>query len=404
MPATRSVLVFGAVIAMHFLLACTGSDPSATGGTPAGAASPPVAEDRPLYFPPASGTWETVDPAAAGWDPARLDAALALAGERSSTGVVVLHRGRILAERHWALDQPSAAHANGSYPRTAHGHAVEDVASVQKSVVAVLVGMARTRGLLDLDDPVAAYEPGWSAAADQESAVTIRHVLAMTSGLTPELAFEAAPGTTWRYNTPAYHHLLPLVAAAAGLDRNAVTRDWLTGPLGMADSRWEPRPWAQASIGTGFVTSARDLARFGLLILAGGAWRGETIVDDTAYLAEMLRPSQALNPSYGLLWWVNGQAATLTWALPPERTAGPLIPSAPPDLVAAQERATASSTSCPAWTWWWPASATAAPPTRRPSTTPSGGCWPRRLRTRSRPARGSVGPHRARCAGCRYRL
>jgi hypothetical protein len=34
----------------------------------------------------------------------------------------------------------------------------------------------------------------------------------------------------------------------------------------------------------------------------------------------MLKPSQDLNPSYGLLWWLNGQRR---------------VPSAPPDLVAA---------------------------------------------------------------------
>ena len=337
MAAARRVFVVGAAIGALSLLACAGPDPATGGAEGAGRGSATAAGDGALYFPPAGGTWETVPPAAAGWDPARLEAALALAADRASTGVVILHRGRILAERHWTLDDPSPAHANGSFPRTAAGHAVEDVASVQKSVVAVLLGMARARGLLDLEDPVAAHEPGWTAAsAEQESAVTIRHLLAMTTGLTPELAFEAEPGTTWRYNTPAYHHLLRIVAGAAGDDANAVTRNWLTGPLGMADSRWEPRPWAQAAIGTGFVTTARDLARFGLLILAGGVWRGEAIVEDTAYLAEMLRPSQALNPAYGLLWWVNGQASSLSWALPPEETAGPLIPSAPPDLVAAQ--------------------------------------------------------------------
>ena len=338
MAAARRVSGAGVAIAAVSLFACGGSAPPAA--ERADAARPAAADAEgvgALYFPPADGTWETVAPAAAGWDPARLDAALALAEDRASTGVVILYRGRIMAERHWMPDDPSPAHTNGSFPRTADGHAVEDVASVQKSVVAVLVGMARARGLLDLDDPVAAHEPGWTAASpEQESAVTIRHLLAMTTGLTPDLAFEAAPGTSWRYNTPAYHHLLRIVARAAGLERNPLTRDWLTGPLGMNDSRWEPRPWAEAAIGTGFVTTARDLARFGLLVLAGGAWRGEPIVDDAVYLAEMLRPSQALNPSYGLLWWVNGQASALSWALPPEVTAGPLIPSAPPDLVAAQ--------------------------------------------------------------------
>lgn len=337
--ARRFSVTGGAAIAALSLAACAGPD------APAGEPGADRAESRPsnaledggLYFPPASGAWETVAPAAAGWDPARLEAALALAGDRSSTGVVILHRGRIMAERHWTLDEPSSGHVNGSHPRTAAGHAVEDVASVQKSVVAILVGMARTRGLLDLDDPVAAHVPGWTAAsAEQEAAVTIRHLLAMTTGLTPELAFEAAPGTIWRYNTPAYHHLLRIVADAAGRDANGVTGDWLTGPLGMADSRWEPRPWARAAIGTGFATTARDLARLGLLVLARGAWQGETIVEDADYLAEMLSPSQALNPSYGLLWWVNGQASALTWALPPQEAAGPLIPSAPADLVAAQ--------------------------------------------------------------------
>ncbi len=50
----------------------------------------------------------------------------------------------------------------------------------------------------------------------------------------------------------------------------------------------------------------------------------------------MLRPSQQMNPSYGFLWWVNGQASSVSWAATPERTEGALIPSAPADLVAAQ--------------------------------------------------------------------
>ena len=137
------------------------------------AAGPPSALPAPadrLYFPPADGPWETVDPAAAGWDAAGLDAALALAGDRDSTGVVVLHRGRILAERHWTLDAPSRGHVNGSHGPNADGHAVEDVASVQKSVVAVLVGLARQRGLLALDDPVTDHAGRWTQATDEQNA------------------------------------------------------------------------------------------------------------------------------------------------------------------------------------------------------------------------------------------
>jgi CubicO group peptidase (beta-lactamase class C family) len=339
MSMIRVAFAIGAAMCASLLpiWAETGSGRASSAQAGQVSAAAPPASDRRLYFPPADGAWETVAPAEAGWDAERLDAALAVAGERDSTGVVILHRGRILAERHWTLDAPSRGHVNGSHGPDAAGHAVEDVASVQKSVVAVLVGMAQERGLLTLDDPVTDHAGRWTEATEeQERAVTIRHLMAMTTGLTPALEHDAKPGSKWLYNTPAYHRLLRIVAAAAGLDRNEVTREWLTGPLGMRDSRWEPRPWASSAIATGFAASARDLARFGLLILAGGTWNGETVVEDTAYLTEMLRPSQALNPSYGLLWWVNDQASSMSWAIPPVTTAGPLIPAAPPDLIAAQ--------------------------------------------------------------------
>ncbi|MYD85060.1 MAG: serine hydrolase [Acidobacteria bacterium] len=337
MSTARVVLLIGATVQASFLLTCTGPQAaqSRAPGEPASVVA--ATEDASLYFPPAEGPWESVDPAEAGWDADRLDAAIALAGERNSTGVVILHAGRILAERHWTLESPSRGHANGSHGPNAVGHAIEDVASVQKSVVAVLVGLAQERGLLALDDPVTDHAGRWTEATEeQERAVTIRHLMAMTTGLTPALEYDAAPGSKWLYNTPAYHRLLRIVAASAGLDRNDVTRQWLTGRLGMRDSRWEPRPWASSAIATGFAATARDLARFGLLILAGGIWDGETVIEDTAYLAEMLRPSQALNPSYGLLWWTNGQASSMSWAIPPVTTAGTLIPAAPDDLVAAQ--------------------------------------------------------------------
>ena len=72
----------------------------------ADASPPPVA----WYYPPLAGdAWETVDPAAAGWDSARLDEALEFAGGLHATAVIVLYRGRILAERYWQgwdLPQP----------------------------------------------------------------------------------------------------------------------------------------------------------------------------------------------------------------------------------------------------------------------------------------------------------
>ncbi len=246
------------------------------------------------------------------WDPAALEAALDYAGDQRSSAVVVVHRGEVIAERSWAVD----AVAGSFYPsllwgRTEAGAPIEDVASLQKSVVSVLVGMAADRGLLDLDAPVTAVlGAGWSAAgAAAESAITIRHLLSMTSGLTPALEFEAPAGSLWRYNTLAYSRLVEVLEKVAETEIGVITKRWLTDPMGMDDTAWRPRPWVAPGMDAnpvGLTTTARDLARFGGLMLAGGVWQDRRLVSES-YVAAAVRPSQSLNPAYGLLWWLNGR-------------------------------------------------------------------------------------------------
>lgn len=303
-----------------------------------------VQSSASLYFPPVKGEWARVAPASVGWNAEKLNAALQLAGRTRASGVVILHRGRILAEQYWQVDEDARAGAKAREygalirGRDAAGHVIEDVASVQKSVSAMLVGIAQKRGLMRLEDPVQKYlGAGWSKASrEQEQAITVRHLLTMTSGLNDDLTFEAAAGTRWRYNTVAYSQTVKVLAAATKQSPNEFTREWLTGRIGMADSKWVARAGAgsaTAANALGFATTARDLARFGLLMLAEGQYNGETVIADRDYLHAALRPSQSLNPSYGYLWWLNGQAEVARGA--GERVKGPLIPTAPPDLVAA---------------------------------------------------------------------
>ena len=291
-----------------------------------------------LYFPPDLGPWERVEPASVGWDAAKLAEALDVAAARNSSGVVILLGGRILAEGYWEPASPSRAYANYVLGEDGDGHAIEDVASAQKSVAAIITGMAVERGLLGLDDPVTAHlGPGWSAASpEQERRITLRHLLTMTSGLATDLTFQAEPGARWLYNTPAYHNVMRVIEAVTGRDRNDVTREWITAELGMRHSSWTPRPWSDAAIGVAFSTTARDLARLGLMIHAGGRWGDDVLFEGGAFLEEMLSPSQALNPAYGYLWWLNGQDFSLAAGAGAGRAAGPLVPSAPPDLVAMQ--------------------------------------------------------------------
>lgn len=268
------------------------------------------------YYPPvdpADDTWETVAPAELGWNGAALEALADYAGEQNSTALIVLHRGRMVLERYW-----------GDWDL----HTADRIYSAAKSVTALLVGRAQREGHLQIDDPVRRHlGPGWSRARRAaEAEITVRHLLTMTSGLDDDLALSAEAGTAWYYNNTAYHQLFPVLEAVTGESMNDVVDRWLGSPIGMRDSRW---------LNVTLRASARDMARFGLLILSQGRWAGEEVLGDADYITDMLTTSQALNPAYGYLWWLNGQARFRLPGDPPPAGEGPLIPNAPMDLVAA---------------------------------------------------------------------
>jgi len=294
-----------------------------------------MAENVPLYFPPTGqDAWETVDPRSLGWDPTKLEDLFTYAEEHNSAGLVVLYRGRILAERYW----------KGAGPHTAG-----DVASVQKSVTSFLTGIARQEKLVDVEATVSSYlGQGWSnAPPEAESRITLRHLLTMTSGLNDNLEFEADAGAAWYYNTAAYHLVKAVVERASGRTFAEYSAEKLFGPIGMSDSSWRERPAMPAPLGAraraageqakplaGLVASTRDLARFGLLMQAGGSWAGRALLSDRDYLKQSLSSSQQLNPSYGFLWWLNGKQS---YVLPGRGRSGsgPLIPPAPADVFCA---------------------------------------------------------------------
>jgi len=290
------------------------------------------AQDKELYFPPNQGTWQTVELADVGWDQAKLQKVLDYAGQYRSSGVVILHQGKIFAEQYWDVPANKGKYSQRVMPKNASGHVIEDVASVQKSVASILVGIAQEKGLLKIDDTVNQYVgAGWSRAKPAlEKAITIRHLITMTSGLSDRGVFERKPGTKWRYNTPVYAKSVDVVAAAAKMDRHELTRKWITQPIGMADSTWASRGAIGAKVGNafGFATTARDLARFGLMVLAGGKWGDKTILADQQYLKEATTTSQKLNPYYGYLWWVNSNANV------PKRS--PRVATAPKDTFSAK--------------------------------------------------------------------
>lgn len=275
-----------------------GPSAAATIGSPVPSTGPPTGD----YFPPATGVWDTVTATEAGFSADGLSAVVDLVGAANSQSLVILHEGRIVSEQYWM----------GATPET-----TRDLASCQKSVTSTLVGLARDRGLLQLDDPVSQYLPqGWTAAAaDKEAAITIRHLLTMSSGLDERtLRATAAPGTVWEYNTAAYQKLRRVLEAAADTDINSLCSEWLFGPLHIDHpTAWAERPGGERTADAvgdrpwGLNLSARDMARFGLFAMHNGVWGGEQITAP-GWFAEAWA-SSSVKRDYGFLWWLLGKGA-----------------------------------------------------------------------------------------------
>jgi CubicO group peptidase (beta-lactamase class C family) len=279
-----------------------------------------------LYFPPNTGTtWATATPQSLGWCQPQLDTLLTYLGRQRTKGFIVLKDGRLVVEQYY-----------GSFTRDSLWY----WASAGKSLTATLVGIARQDGLLSLSDSTSRFlGRGWTAApAAKERLITVRHQLTMTTGLddTPPapcdnestqaacLLYQADAGTRWAYHTGPYRNLQPLLARASGLSINQYTNQKLGSVIGLGGA------WA----GDVYYSRLRDAARFGLFILARGRWNGTTVLRDTAYFRQMTTPSQALNRSYGYLWWLNGQTS---YRLPQTQQvfSGPLVPTAPADMIMA---------------------------------------------------------------------
>jgi len=298
--------------------------------------------DAAIYFPSSGEQWETASLEDEGWDTNALEKVFEFASTHNSSGLVILKNGRILAERQWVLENPPMVATIGYKDVWYHGDspdgwAREDVASTQKSFIAVLAGIARDKGLLNFDAPVSTYlGTGWSEASpEQEAAITVRHLMAMNSGISEKLEFVFPAGEQWSYINKAYSLVNDVIQAATNRDANDFTSEWLTEPLGLSETEWIVRSefFRQWNM-NGLVTTAPDLARFGLMIQAGGRWNETTIISQDS-LEQILSASSEYNPSYGLLWWLNNPQGWRWVRGSAEVAPGKMFTDAPGDLVAA---------------------------------------------------------------------
>jgi len=281
---------------------------------------------------PATTPWPDGDlvrdePLPEGVDAAALEAASDWAFHRESPeqvtlSLLVVHKGRIIHERYAPGVEVSTRTRTWS---------------TAKSIAVTLMGMLADQGRLSLDEPLGFdwLPRAASPEADPRNAITLRHVLNMSSGLYPVdnsgleyatgsgLAYWAGassvrgargralirePGTNWDYEN--YDTLLGVYAMKLALGDAQTYLEYprraLLDRIGMRNTLLGVDRFGDFILSSQVYTNARDLARFGLLYLQGGVWGGVRLLSEE-WIDFVRTPAPATAGSgnfYGGQWWL----------------------------------------------------------------------------------------------------
>lgn len=208
-----------------------------------------------------------------------------------------------------------------------------NIKSASKSVLSALVGIAIEQGhISSIDDSVATYLPKYFSNTDptEKHAITIRHLLTMSSGLEStsfgnygrwvtsrdwvrfvvNSDLEAVPGTRMRYSTGDSHILSAVLTEATGMSTRAFAERYLFGPLGVRIGGWDRSPEGYFFGGNNMALSPGGLLAFGQLYLGKGQFNGRQILSEE-WVSESLKTHfsrtsfNSRGHSYGFKWWNN---------------------------------------------------------------------------------------------------
>lgn len=232
---------------------------------------------------------------------------------KETHALLVMHRGMLVLERYW----------NGFGPDSRF-----DTASMHKTVLAMLLGLAIEDGHIDsLDDPVGRYISEW--ADDMRGNITLRQLATMSSGLQVEafrpsplsrgmrlvlgtdieslalaLPAEGPPGEDFQYLNFNSQILGIALSRAIGQRYADYLSSRLWRPLGAPDAAvWLDREDGLARTFCCLLTTAPAWLQVGALLLNDGQLNGRRILP-SGWVAEMTRAS-ATNPNYGLQLWLG---------------------------------------------------------------------------------------------------
>lgn len=249
-----------------------------------------------------------------GWSPRALRAAWEYVRDSSNTtGLLVVDRGRVVF-------------------RFGDVEDLSYLASVRKSILAMLYGKYVENGTIDLERTLAQLgmdDHGGLLQIEQQA--TVHHLITARSGVYHPASNSGdnladapprgsqAPGTYMLYSNWDFNAAGAAFERLTGVEIYDALQQQLAGPLQFEDwDRAVQRKTGDTSVSRypayHMWLSTRDMARIGYLMLREGRWRDRQVIsrDWARRITSVVTPLQEMNPAarrdgylgYGYMWWV----------------------------------------------------------------------------------------------------
>lgn len=302
--------LIGIALALSLLAGC-----AAPTATPAPLPTSEQVFTQPYW--PTQG-WRTSTPEEQGLDSAKLADGLQALKEESIgiDSLLIIRNGYVVLDAYFYPYDNTIPHK---------------LASVTKSVMTTLIGIAADQGKLRLDQPMVSFFPDRTIANldARKERITIRHLASMMNGFAsgclagdePTLnamrsnpdwvqaaldrKMAGEPGTSFCYDSPGMHLLSAILQKATGMTALDFARQNLFEPLGIREVYWQSDPQGHSHGWGDLYLTPRDAAKIGYLWLNGGVWEGKQIVSAAWVQDSVKAHSQGGMDDYGYGWWVS---------------------------------------------------------------------------------------------------
>jgi CubicO group peptidase (beta-lactamase class C family) len=272
----------------------------------------------PDYWP--TDAWQATTPEQQGIDSAQLAEGVRSIQEKhlAIDSLMIIRNGYMVLDAYYSP-------YDGSFPH--------DFASVTKSVMTTLIGIAVDQGKLQLNQKVVSFFPNRSIANldERKESMTILDLVSMRNGMasgcfkgdeptldamraTPDWVQDALdrkmvdkPGSSFCYDSPGMHLLSAILQETTGMTAHEFAQKYLFEPLGIRDVVWLSDPQGYTHGWGDLHMKPEDAAKLGYLWLHDGVWDGRQIVSSSWVSSSVQAHSRMVGNEYGYGygWWVT---------------------------------------------------------------------------------------------------